>query len=67
MDLEVPGLTPRQREIAVLAAQGLTNREIAERLVVSVRTVANTLYAIYDKTGVNDRTALTALLNRPPA
>ncbi|MEQ4721184.1 LuxR C-terminal-related transcriptional regulator [Nonomuraea sp. B19D2] len=65
MDVGVPGLTPRQREIAVLAAQGLTNREIAQRLVVSVRTVANTLYAVYDKTGVNDRTALAALLNWP--
>ncbi|MEW1848017.1 helix-turn-helix transcriptional regulator, partial [Nonomuraea angiospora] len=65
MDLDVPSLTPRQREIAVLAAQGLTNREIAARLVVSVRTVANTLYAVYDKTGVNDRAALAALLNRP--
>ncbi|MET7328914.1 LuxR C-terminal-related transcriptional regulator [Nonomuraea sp. NPDC005650] len=64
MDLDVPSLTPRQREIAVLAAQGLTNREIAERLVVSVRTVANTLYAVYDKTGVNDRAALAALLSR---
>ncbi|MGV9378089.1 LuxR C-terminal-related transcriptional regulator [Nonomuraea sp. NPDC003707] len=64
MDLDVPSLTPRQREIAVLAAQGLTNREIAARLVVSVRTVANTLYAVYDKTGVNDRAALAALLNR---
>ncbi len=65
VDLDVPGLTPRQREIAVLAAQGLTNREIAERLVVSIRTVANTLYAIYDKTGVNDRAGLAALLDRP--
>ncbi|MEV2272541.1 helix-turn-helix transcriptional regulator [Nonomuraea africana] len=40
--LSLPGLTKRQSEIAVLAAQGLTNREIAERLVVSIRTVANT-------------------------
>ncbi|MEO3806219.1 LuxR C-terminal-related transcriptional regulator [Nonomuraea sp. B1E8] len=66
LDLDVPGLTPRQREIALLAAQGMTNREIAERLVVSVRTVANTLYAIYGKTGVNDRAALASLLDRPP-
>ncbi|MEU1393623.1 MULTISPECIES: LuxR C-terminal-related transcriptional regulator [unclassified Nonomuraea] len=66
LDLDVPGLTPRQREIAVLAAQGLTNREIADRLVVSIRTVANTLHAIYDKTGVNDRTALTDLLSPHP-
>ncbi|MFI0419870.1 LuxR C-terminal-related transcriptional regulator [Spongiactinospora sp. 9N601] len=71
--LELPELTPRQRQIAELAAQGLTNREIAERLVVSVRTVANTLCAVYDRTGVNDRTALAELLGtaagataRPP-
>ncbi|GAA5061049.1 DNA-binding CsgD family transcriptional regulator [Thermocatellispora tengchongensis] len=63
LGLEVPGLTPRQREVALLAAQGLTNREIAARLVVSIRTVANTLYAVYEKTGVNDRAALAALLN----
>ncbi|MEV2265424.1 helix-turn-helix transcriptional regulator [Nonomuraea africana] len=62
LDLDVPDLTPRQREVALLAAQGLTNREIAERLVVSIRTVANTLYAVYEKTGVSDRTALTDLL-----
>ncbi|MFC6895164.1 LuxR C-terminal-related transcriptional regulator [Nonomuraea dietziae] len=62
LDLDVPELTPRQREIALLAAQGLTNREIAERLVVSIRTVANTLYAVYEKTGVSDRTALADLL-----
>ncbi|MEU7001255.1 LuxR C-terminal-related transcriptional regulator [Nonomuraea sp. NPDC046570] len=62
VDLDVPGLTPRQREVAMLAARGLTNREIAERLVVSIRTVANTLYAVYDKTGVSDRAALAELL-----
>lgn len=61
-DLDVPGLTPRQREVATLAAQGFTNREIAERLFLSIRTVANTLYTIYEKTGVNDRTALADLL-----
>ncbi|GAA0444283.1 LuxR family transcriptional regulator [Acrocarpospora corrugata] len=63
LDLEVPGLTPRQREVAVLAARGLTNREIAERLVLSIRTVANTLYAVYERTGVNDRAALADLLD----
>ncbi|GIH28422.1 putative regulatory protein, LuxR [Acrocarpospora phusangensis] len=63
LDLDVPGLTPRQREVAVLAARGLTNREIAERLVLSIRTVANTLYAVYERTGVNDRVALADLLD----
>ncbi|MGW5688039.1 LuxR C-terminal-related transcriptional regulator [Nonomuraea sp. NPDC003754] len=62
LDLDVPALTPRQREIALLAAQGLTNREIATRLVVSIRTVANTLYAVYEKTGVSDRADLADLL-----
>ncbi|NUR93096.1 MAG: helix-turn-helix transcriptional regulator, partial [Nonomuraea sp.] len=64
LDLDVPELTPRQREIALLAAQGLTNKQIAARLVVSVRTVANTLYTVYEKTGVNDRSELSDLLAR---
>ncbi len=61
--LAVPRLTPRQREIAQLAASGLTNREIAARLYVSVRTVANTLVAVYEKVGVSNRAALAELLN----
>jgi DNA-binding CsgD family transcriptional regulator len=62
--LTVPDLTPRQREIAQLAATGLTNRQIAERLVISVRTVANTLGATYDKLGVNDRAGLSRILRQ---
>jgi DNA-binding NarL/FixJ family response regulator len=61
-----PELTPRQREIAYLAASGLTNRDIADRLVVSMRTVANTLGAVYDKTGVNDRGDLARILDDRP-
>ncbi|GAA3223815.1 LuxR family transcriptional regulator [Actinocorallia longicatena] len=60
--LSTPDLTPRQREIALLAAGGLTNREIATRLFLSIRTVANTLLAVYEKTGVNDRAELGVLL-----
>nr|BFE88974.1 hypothetical protein GCM10020093_115750 [Planobispora longispora] len=60
--LDAPHLTPRQREIATLAAQGMSNREIAERLVVSVRTVANTLYSVYEKVGVGDRAELARIL-----
>ncbi|MGI8329728.1 LuxR C-terminal-related transcriptional regulator [Actinomadura scrupuli] len=64
--LSLPGLTPRQREIALLAAQGLTNRQIADRLVVSIRTVANTLYTVYARTGAADRTELARLIDAPP-
>ncbi|MEO3811532.1 LuxR C-terminal-related transcriptional regulator [Sphaerisporangium sp. B11E5] len=68
--LSLPGLTKRQTEIAVLASQGLTNREIAERLVVSIRTVANTLYTVYERTGVTGREDLAhvmAALAQKPA
>ena len=46
------GLTPREREIALLAAAGSSSREIADRLVVSVRTVDNHLQNAYRKLGV---------------
>ncbi|QXJ24814.1 hypothetical protein AGRA3207_006213 [Actinomadura graeca] len=67
--LAAPGLTERQLEVARLAAQGLGNREIAERLVLSVRTVANHLGAVYERLGVRDRGDLPAALTRdgPPA
>jgi DNA-binding NarL/FixJ family response regulator len=56
-------LTHREREIVTLAAGGLSNREIAQRLVVSVRTVENHLYRASTKLGTTDRTALAALLH----
>ena len=55
-------LTPREREIAVLAAGGLTSREIAERLVVSVRTVDNHLQRTYRKLGIAGREQLSGLV-----
>ena len=48
-------LTPREREIALLAAQGLSSRGIADRLVLSVRTVDNHLQSAYRKLGVSGR------------
>lgn len=57
-----PGLTPREREIAGLAAAGLSNRAIAERLVVSVRTVDNHLQHVFDKLGVRSRRELRPLV-----
>jgi DNA-binding CsgD family transcriptional regulator len=51
-------LTPQEREIADLAASGLSNRQIAERLYVSHRTVGAHLYQIFPKLGITSRAAL---------
>lgn len=56
--------TGRQREIVRLATQGLTNREIAERLVLSVRTVEGHLYRASQRAGVTNREDLVAILGR---
>ncbi|MGQ0572895.1 MAG: LuxR C-terminal-related transcriptional regulator [Pseudonocardia sp.] len=55
-------LTPRERELAELAARGLSNREIAARLVLSPRTVGNHLAHVYAKLGIAGRAELGALL-----
>lgn len=55
-------LTEREREVVTLAAQGMTSRQIAARLVVSVRTVEGHLYRASAKLGVTRRTDLAALL-----
>jgi DNA-binding CsgD family transcriptional regulator len=60
IDRELVELSPREREVAALAAAGLGNREIAERLFVSVRTVENHLQRAYDKLGVAGRAELAA-------
>jgi DNA-binding CsgD family transcriptional regulator len=56
------GLTRRETEIARLAATGLPSRIIAKRLVIAVRTVDNTLGAVYTKLGLGGRDELTAAL-----
>jgi DNA-binding NarL/FixJ family response regulator len=48
-------LTPQQRQIVRLASDGLTNREIGDRLFLSPRTVSSHLYRSYPKLGVADR------------
>jgi DNA-binding CsgD family transcriptional regulator len=55
-------LTRRETEIARLAATGLSSRVIAARLVVAVRTVDNTLGAVYAKLGVGSRDELATVL-----
>ena len=54
-------LSRRELEIGGLAGLGLSNREIAEILFVSVRTVEGHLYRIYAKLGVSDRRQLAHL------
>ena len=51
------GLTAREIDVLHLVADGLSNAEIAERLVLSRRTVDAHLRSIFDKLGVNSRTA----------
>ncbi|MGX1134759.1 DNA-binding NarL/FixJ family response regulator [Streptomyces glaucescens] len=58
-------LTARQRQIVTLAAAGLSNRQIAERLTLSVRTVGNHLYSAYARLGAGDRGALPWLVELP--
>ncbi|MFF7652278.1 BREX system ATP-binding domain-containing protein [Streptomyces sp. NPDC007983] len=54
-------LTPAERRTALLAAQGLTNREIAKRLYVTRRTVEMHLSRVYRKLSISDRRALSVV------
>ncbi|MFE7897863.1 LuxR C-terminal-related transcriptional regulator [Streptomyces sp. NPDC057424] len=60
-------LTARQRQIVALAAAGLTNRQIAERLTLSIRTVGNHLYSAYARLGASDRGTLPWAARAPEA
>jgi DNA-binding CsgD family transcriptional regulator len=71
-DARTPGLSPgattwrltrREQEVAAMAAAGASSREIADRLVLSVRTVDNHLQNIYSKLGVARRDDLARLLD----
>ncbi|MEX2588259.1 MAG: LuxR C-terminal-related transcriptional regulator, partial [Actinomycetota bacterium] len=55
-------LTPRELEVARMAAAGLTDKQVAEQLFLSPRTVGNALYSAYQKLGVRGRDELAALL-----
>jgi len=60
-DQTVP-LTPREREVVTMAASGLTSKTIAERLVISVRTVNNLIQHAYIKLGVHNRREAASVL-----
>ena len=58
------GLTAQQREIVILAGQGLTNVEIADRLFLSPKTVASHLYRSYPKLGIAGRHQLRDVIDQ---
>ncbi|NEA34642.1 LuxR family transcriptional regulator [Streptomyces sp. SID13031] len=60
-------LTPHELSIAQLAAEGLTNREIGQRLYLSHRTVSTHLHRIFPKLGITSRADLPAVLRNSPA
>jgi DNA-binding CsgD family transcriptional regulator/tetratricopeptide (TPR) repeat protein len=67
-ELAMPAtLTTREREIALLAAAGLPSKEIASRLIVSVRTVDSHLARVYVKLGITTRAELATVLGHSSA
>jgi DNA-binding CsgD family transcriptional regulator len=60
-----PALTNREREVARMAAAGLSNADVAARMVLSVRTVETHLSRVYTKLGCAGRVELAALLAVP--
>jgi DNA-binding CsgD family transcriptional regulator len=56
---EACGISKREEEVIHLVCQGLTNQEIADRLFISLKTVKDHNYRIFQKTGVRNRVELT--------
>ena len=59
-------LSPQELQIATLAADHLTNRQIAQRMYLSHRTVGSHLYRIFPKLGVSTRSQLHQVLPQHP-
>jgi DNA-binding NarL/FixJ family response regulator len=57
-------LTPREQEVAELIAAGLTNRQIAERLVLSGKTIERHVSNLFLKLGVTSRTSVAVAVAR---
>jgi DNA-binding CsgD family transcriptional regulator len=59
-------LTAQELQIAQLAAEGLSNREIGQRLYLSHRTISTHLYRVFPKLGITSRGELSAALAPVP-
>jgi len=61
-------LTPREREVVLLVAEGLSNRQVGGRLYLAEGTVRNYLSTAFDKLGVSRRAEVARLIAsyRPP-
>ncbi len=58
------GLSPRERQVAALLADGLSNKQIARRLFISLATVKDHVHRILVKTGLSNRAAVAAAHTR---
>jgi len=58
------GLTQREREVALLVANGAANKEVAQQLDITLRTVKAHMGAIFEKLGVRDRLQLVVTLRK---
>ncbi len=69
-DIRLDALSPREREVAMLAVGGYSNQQIAVALFISVATVKDHMHAILGKTGMSSRSQLIAAwyggLGAPP-
>ncbi len=63
----VESLTPSQRRVAELAASGMTNRQVAQALFLTIKTIETHLAAAYDKLGIRSRQQLPAALSERAA
>ncbi len=63
-EIRSDGLTQREREVALLVADGLRSREVADRLSIAPQTVKSHLKTIFDKLGVRNRVELSRRLRR---
>lgn len=59
----VESLTPSERRVAELAASGMTNRQIAQSLFLTVKTIETHLAATYDKLAIRSRQDLPGALS----